>query len=128
MDRFVIKTFRAKLPEAQNCDSCTGKFNLFKDSKTGKKRWHGNGDEDDQIPCVRRARHILNITDRLGVTAQLDDAQKYRFIKERKPEPSFTFPFKEYKDKRHYTGVMKRSCQHRWFELYNFITYSENLD
>lgn len=54
----------------------------------------------------------------------INNDDKYRLIKDRRPPASFTFPTKDYPDKKKKSGVRKRSCQHKWFSQFDFISYS----
>lgn len=58
----------------------------------------------------------------------LNDETKFSLIKNRVPPNTYIFPGKKIKDKSKKTGFRTRSCQHQWFNQFDFISYSIEED
>ena len=89
-----------------------------------QQRPTGYGSSSDVTTDTSNAIDIASVVSQ----TKLSDQTKYNVIESlilnRKPHLQFNFPSKEYKDSRRQSGTMKRYCQHKWFEIFPFITYS----
>ncbi|XP_071835292.1 52 kDa repressor of the inhibitor of the protein kinase-like [Apostichopus japonicus] len=79
-------------------------------------------DEDREDPDVGVRSSMYDVSQCVG--KRINDDSKYKLIKDRIPPASYIFPCKEYPDKAKKSGVRKRSCQHKWFTQFEYITYS----
>ena len=69
-----------------------------------------------------------DISDYLKTAHTLPDKSKVLLIKERYPGQRYKFPGKRYEDKSSSKGFKTHYCQHEWFRLYPFISYSVKMD